>query len=229
MGDGRAQQSRAVEALRHTAPFTTLSEIELEALAATVMERSYSRTQQIHCREEGGDGLLVFDRGAARLFRTSPDGTDVTLGTFRPGDLEGVSAAARSGRTSSVLEATSDGTVVYVLARHEVYGVLGNHPHILFALLDLLGARLAQVHARLESMVLYSARTRLAHELADLALHDAARRVDDTHEQLAARIGSTQAEVTRGLCAFRADRLIESTPRRHGLTVLEPDRLAAYR
>lgn len=229
MAAGVAQRRRAVDALRHTVPFTTLSEIDLAALASTAMERSYSRTQQIHYREEHGDGLLLVDRGAARLFRTSPDGTDVTLVTLRPGDLEGLSAASPDRATHGTLESTSDDTVVYVLARHEVYGVLGNHPHVLFALLDLLGARLAEVYSRLESMVLYSARTRLAHELADLALHDAARRVHDTHEQLAARIGSKQAEVTRGLCAFREDRLIASTPRCHGLTVLEPDRLAAYR
>jgi CRP-like cAMP-binding protein len=81
---------------------------------------------------------------------------------------------------------------------------------------------------RLEDLALRPVRARLAHELAHLASENHTGWVSATHDELAARIGSKQVEVTRGLRALRDEQLIASEPHCRGITVLDPAELASY-
>ena len=125
------------------------------------------------------------------------------------------------------VEALDECTAVYAVPVSHLTRLIASHPALARRLLDQLGGQLAQAHARLAEMTLNNVKTRLAHTLAQLARRDHGHIVWATHAQLALIINTGPQEVARALRHLVALHLIDCQPHRHGITVLDPDALAA--
>lgn len=219
--------SRVVQVLQETVLFTDVPAEELMPLAAGARPRSYAPHQPI-AAHDFHEALLVIERGTLRLFRSCAAGNEVTLGTFSAGAVLGVSTYAPAIMATSTLEAVEQHTLVHGLSRQQVNAVLRRHPHLALRMMEQLGQQVQLLFERVEELALHPVRTRLAHELGSRARSDGRDQVHATHEELAAWIGSTQVEVSRGLRILRDERLISSTPHRRGITVLDEAKLAGY-
>jgi CRP/FNR family transcriptional regulator len=216
-----------VDLLRRSGDFAGIPAADLLLLARTARRSMYARRQMIESQELIA-GILLVERGGIRLYRSSVDGSEVTLLSVGPGELFGMIMASAAIARVSILEAVEEDTRVSVLPRSVVRDLALRHPVLALQVLDHLGERLGELCDRIEDLALRPVRTRLAHELAHLASENQAGWVYDTHGELAAHIGSKQVEVTRGLRALRDEQLIASEPHCRGITVLDPAELASY-
>ena len=216
-------QARTVAGLRRSTLFSTYDDDELSSLAAATTERRYARHE--HIVPSGHDEVLLVNDGVIRLVRTSRDGNQLTLATMGTGELCGLSSSWSACIQGTVMESLSDATSIYSVPRSELQGLIREHPDFALVLIDLAERRLADMYARLEALAFFDVRVRLQHELAGMARTQCGHVVLATHEELAARIGSTQGVVTRALRCLRDDNLISTTPRRPGITVPDPDML----
>ena len=219
--------SSVVGVLQHTAMFTGMPTDELRSLAAGGWQRSYGAQQPI-ARNDCTEALRVIEQGAVRLFQSCAAGNDVTLWTLSAGAVFGLSPYAAAVMAASTLEAVEPRTVVHILARRQVDAVLRRNPELALRVIEQLGQQVEALCGRVEELALHPVRARLAHELGSRAQLDGQDQIHATHEELAARIGSKQVEVSRALRFLRAEGLITSAPHRRGITVLDAATLAEY-
>lgn len=131
------------------------------------------------------------------------------------------------GAARTCIEALEDGTAVYIIPIAHLTCLIECQP-LVVRLMDHLRGQVAEAHERIVEAALYDVKARLAHTLARLARREDGRMVRETHAHLATLIGTRPEDVTRALHYFAALRLIAMQPHRHGITVLDPDALAAF-
>src|SRR5947209_5982254 len=78
-----------VTALRDVALFHGLSNEELRTLARQVVHREFGRHELIFSQGDPGDGLYVLTRGHVSITRQSPDGDELILTMYEPGEYFG--------------------------------------------------------------------------------------------------------------------------------------------
>src|SRR5262249_47248643 len=69
--------------------FANLDIDSLRELEQAVRQRSFRPGEIIFHRDDPGQMLYVIKQGKVRIYITSPDGQEVTLALFRPGDYFG--------------------------------------------------------------------------------------------------------------------------------------------
>lgn len=209
--------------------FRDLSDAELGELAAKARHAIYRKGQTILSIDDERDGVFALITGAARLYRTSLRGQEVTMAIFRRGDLFGLSLLPRGTRPQSAFVSIRDGTIVYHLPRDYFLSLARVHPQIAMEAMDLLGRRLNDMCYRIEDLSAHSVRSRVAHMLASLAeSSEDDPKVKETHQEIASLTGTRQDEVSKALRVLQREGLIESRPHRPGIVVLDVERLMSY-
>ena len=103
--------------------FQGLSKRQLQGLAATATQRTYTAGDRIVTQGQGGIGLFVILSGSAEAIHTGADGQEIVVNTFGPNDFFGELAMLNDEpRTASVV-ATAD-TECLILTRWEFLGKL---------------------------------------------------------------------------------------------------------
>ncbi|MBV9282374.1 MAG: Crp/Fnr family transcriptional regulator [Chloroflexi bacterium] len=219
-----------VRHLRRIELFRDLSDRDLDALGALAQRRRYGRGELILQAGDERDGLFGVEEGAARLYRLSAEGHEITLATFDVGDIFGLSFLSPRVGAVGAFEATADGTVVAHISRQHVGSFVAAHPDVALSAFDLVGYRLASMGDLVEELALHDAWTRVAHVLPQMA-RDAGglRVVRASHREIAARVGTREDEVTRALRHLRELGLVGSIPHRRGVVLRDVEALARYR
>lgn len=225
---GQNFEAQDVEALSQIGVFKSTEREALRNLLSECQRRCYGRGQWILGPSEDGGASFVIVEGRARMARVSEQGQEINLLSLRTGDLFGLSFLSRPGTPKSFVEAVESGTTAYRIPCDQLQRFMLQNPAVAIRVLDLASRRFGYMCDRVEELVLYDVKTRVARTLARLAAVNGQRTVRETHEQLASRVGTRQDEVTKAISHFRRLGLVTSRPHRPGIELLDVERLASY-
>jgi CRP/FNR family transcriptional regulator, cyclic AMP receptor protein len=171
----------------------------LRALAAQGAIRRYRANTTLIEEGDRGDTLFVVLAGALRIFCSDPNGREITLGIYGPGEYVGEMSLDGGPRSASV--STEVASVCAVVTGQSLRQHLAAYPEFTLELIQRLirRTRLATESAR--SLALLDAYGRLVRLLDGLAAAraDGTRVVAQrlTHQDIARRIGCSRELVSR--------------------------------
>jgi CRP-like cAMP-binding protein len=170
--------------------------------------------------------------GAVRAFRESPDGREQVIHVERVGATVAEVPVFDDGRFPSTVAAEEETTALFIDKR-DVQRLCFAHPEIALAALKVLAGRLRRCAELVEALSLREVGQRLARYLLAEARAKGARtsaglsvRLDQTNQQLAARIGSVREVVSRAFTRLQHDGLINIEARH--LTIPDEAALATF-
>jgi CRP/FNR family transcriptional regulator, cyclic AMP receptor protein len=212
--------------------FDELGPDDLRRVADLTVPRRFEPGEVVFREGDDSDTCYVVNSGHARALREHPDGRQITLATFGPGDIFGELAMFDDERRSATVEATDALEVLGILGP-DMRRLLRRHPDMAVMLVIALGRRLRAANERLARQSFQTVQSRVAAVLAQLV--DQARAegagerdvtVVATQADVAKLAGSSRESASRFLAVLERAGVI--TQGRGRLTVHEPAALQGY-
>ena len=202
-------QSSKIGYLQMVDIFQDLTEEEIEEIDRATTVSTARRGKILYMPEDTSEVLFLLKEGRVQLYRISPDGKKLVIGTIAPGAIFGEMALIGQGMHNTFAEATED-CVLLVMSREDVERLLVTKPMVALRIFEELGSRLKETESRLEEIAFKGIPARLASLLLQLA----AEQGDDTitgmtHQDLGEQIGTYRETTTQTLNTFKADGLID--------------------
>jgi CRP/FNR family transcriptional regulator, cyclic AMP receptor protein len=212
--------------------FEELADDDLRRVADVTVPRRFASGEVVFHEGDDSDTCYVVHAGHARAIREHPDGRQITLATFGPGDIFGELAMFDNERRSATVEANDDLEVLGILGG-DMRRLLRRHPDMAVKLVISLGRRLRAANERLARQSFQTVQSRVAAVLAQLVDQaqgeGAAERdvpVVATQADLAKLAGSSRESASRFLAVLERAGVI--TQGRGRLTVHDPGALQGY-
>jgi len=200
----------------HSCPFfTNISPAALQALGAASSLRSIARGGAIAPDAAQAPQAFIVTRGRVRCVRRAPNGREIALEVFRPGDL--VADAALAAHTATVNEWEAlEATTLLVIPREAFLTFLRSSPEVALAIVTNLLARLEHTKDLAVGLALSDVEGRVVSALVALARQDGV----DGPEGLLVRQRPTQQEIANqiGACRETVSRTVSDLVRRGLLT-----------
>ncbi len=191
--------------------------------------RDYGSGETIFAPESHPHSLYLLERGLARIYRLSEEGSETTFGYVAPGEVFGELAAFGDYPRESFATAVRESRV-WKIPHDSFRQLLQSRPDIVIEITRQIGARLKRIESRVENLVFRDARARLAHILLELAedFGDGESPgnvigVDLTQAELATLVGTTRQTVNANLRELEKAGVIGRMGRR--LVLLKSDEL----
>ena len=199
--------------------FQDLTEEEIQEIDRATTVSTCRRGRILYMPEDTSEVLFLLKEGRVQLYRISPDGKKLVIGTIAPGAIFGEMALIGQGMHNTFAEATED-CVLLVMSREDVERLLVTKPMVALRIFEELGSRLKETESRLEEIAFKGIPARLASLLLQLAdEHGDDTITGMTHQDLGEQIGTYRETTTQTLNTFKADGLIEIGRKR--ITILD--------
>ena len=212
--------------------FEELTEDDLRRVAEVSVPRAFAPGDVVFREGDDSDTCYVVQSGHARALREHPDGRQITLATFGPGDIFGELAMFDDERRSATVEAIDDLEVAGILGP-DMRRLMREHPDIAVQLSIALGRRLRAANERLARQSFQTVQSRVALVLDQLVEQARSEGADDhdvlvrtTQADLAKLAGSSRESASRFLAVLERAGVI--TQGRGRLTVHDPAALQGY-
>ena len=131
--------------------FTRVSPADRERLVALSSIRHYERGDIVFHEGDPSDVFYVVLTGHVKVFKHGPDGHDIILEMFGPGDQLGAVAVFES-RAYPASAAPVEPSTCLLIPRSAFFDLLERHPLLVRALLGGLSLRLVQLTTRLAEL-----------------------------------------------------------------------------
>jgi CRP-like cAMP-binding protein len=141
----------AEDLLRTTPIFSRLTPDDRRKIAAVAAVREFGRGDTIFEQESASDAFYAITSGRVKIFKMMPNGKDVILEVFGPGDPLGA-VAAYLGRPFPASAAALEDTTCVVIPRADFFRLLEQHPSLVRGLLLGFTTRLVELTNRLAEM-----------------------------------------------------------------------------
>jgi CRP-like cAMP-binding protein len=141
----------AEELLRTTPIFSRLSPADRHTIAAVSTVRDYGRGQTIFEQDSPSEAFYAITSGRVKIFKLMPNGKDLILEVFGPGDPLGA-VAAYMGRPFPATASALEDTTCVVIPRPAFFQLLEQHPSLVRGLLLGLTTRLVELTNRLAEL-----------------------------------------------------------------------------
>ena len=212
--------------------FEELTEDDLRRVAEVSVPRAFAAGDVVFREGDDSDTCYVVQSGHARALREHPDGRQITLATFGPGDIFGELAMFDDERRSATVEAIDDLEVAGILGP-DMRRLMREHPDIAVQLSIALGRRLRAANERLARQSFQTVQSRVAlvlDQLVEQARNEGAGESDvlvrTTQADLTKLAGSSRESASRFLAVLERAGVI--TQGRGRLTVHDPAALQGY-
>ncbi|MBM3812778.1 MAG: Crp/Fnr family transcriptional regulator [Acidimicrobiia bacterium] len=189
--------------------FASLPEPEFEHLADTSVSRQYAPGETLFLEGEQCQGLWVIGEGAVRVVKTTPQGRQLVLATMAaPSSVAEVPVFDGGPYPASVF--AFQPTIAILVFKQDFLAACRAHPELALRFLRVFGKRLRHLLGLAERVTFGTIRQRLAQDLLDRArLADSgAFPLEETQEELAARLGTVREVVSRNLGRFQSEGLL---------------------
>ena len=221
-----------LELLSRVPVFSTLAEPDLGRVAEVTVSRRFAPQHVIFREGDTSDTCYVVGDGHARATREHPDGRQITLAHFGPGDIFGELAMFGDEARSATVETLDQVDAVAILGA-DFRRLLKEHPDIAVKLVVSLGRRLREANERLSRQSFQTVQSRVAGvlgTLVDAALQEGAAEGDVlvtvTQADIAQLAGSSRESASRFLAVLERAGVI--TQGRGRITVHDKAALAGY-
>jgi CRP/FNR family cyclic AMP-dependent transcriptional regulator len=174
----------------------------LESMIALGMTRSFRKNVILINEDDSSNALYIILAGKVQAYASSPDGRQVVLSEYGPGEYFGELALDGGRRTASVR--TLDATTCCVIQALDLRDVLAMHPDFALHLIQKLSRMVRRSTDQVKQLALndvYGRLVRLFMELSDENGLDGRRLMREplTQQDIADRIGSSREMVNRVL------------------------------
>jgi CRP/FNR family transcriptional regulator, cyclic AMP receptor protein len=200
--------------------------------SSVTVPRRFAAGEVVFREGDDSDTCYVVSGGHARAIRENPDGRQITLATFGPGDIFGELAMFDDERRSATVEAADDLEVLGILGS-DMRRLLRRHPDMAVKLVISVARRLRAANERLARQSFQTVQSRVAAVLAQLVEQAQAEGaggqdvpVVATQADLAQLAGSSRESASRFLAVLERAGVI--TQGRGRLTVHDPNALQGY-
>jgi CRP/FNR family transcriptional regulator, cyclic AMP receptor protein len=220
-----------------------MENINYEALAFDEHEKSlirkygtivhYPKGQIIFSAGDTADRIYLIEKGYVKIYRITPDGRRVTVGSMRsPGQLMGLAETLYHGERTCFAGAINDSTLV-VVRKSRFEELLEQQPSIAIKVATTLGMRMREAEAIIQEMVCWQVPGRLAMLLLKMSERagvetEAGTKIilRLTHEEIACMIGTSRQTVTSLLNTFKQENSIFIEGRE--MYILDSDKLMKW-
>lgn len=186
--------------LHQTNLFRRLSESESEALEHIVSYRSLDRGEFLFHQGDAANGFYILLEGTIRLFRSSPDGREMTLHLVGPGQMFAEAVLFDMTAFPATARATESCTVAF-LPKDTFTRLIMDYPSIALRLMAALSAWLREFAEKIEALTLQDVPSRLAAYLLKLPQEPSGHvRLPVSKSALAGELGTVSETLSR---AFR--------------------------
>lgn len=194
------------QALSRLPLFAALDEAALQRIVPYVHEIGVSPGQVIIWEGEPCEATYFVMYGLVRTRRMSPNGREQVLAYLGPGECVNL-VAALDGKPSPVTVDAVLPTVLYYISCADCRHILREHSELAHTVLQYLAGDVRRLSDLVESLALYTVRSRLARFLLQYADEKISPR-QWTQEEIATHIGTVREMVGRTLRDFAAEGLI---------------------
>ena len=218
--------SDVTDILRQTDLFRSVSERDLEAIAAASRRRTFRRGQVVFSSGDLGGTLIVVISGRVKVVVRSADGGELTLTIVQPGGVIGELSVFDGGPRSADGE-TLDECQLLMIPREPIQEICTREPSAALALTSAIAANLRRLTEATSDLVFLDLPRRLAKVLLSQP-RDADGTIRSTlrQEELAHQVGGTRQSVNAALSGFQKRGWIEVHDR--AVTVKQAAALARF-
>jgi CRP/FNR family transcriptional regulator, cyclic AMP receptor protein len=222
--------------LREIALFRQLSDSERETLAHQIVRRNYGRNEIIFSQGDRADGLYIVVDGHVSISRQSPQGDELIIAVYEPGEYFGELALFDEEPRSASATAIDDSVMLF-LSRAAFRAFLHANPSAVLTCLEVIVRQLRRCTDLVDELALLDVRSRLARRLLRLAEQGVVETGPGenpqprstfriTQQHLANMTGATRESVNKHLNAFVDDGVIRLE--RGHIHILDLRRLEDY-
>jgi CRP-like cAMP-binding protein len=195
-----------------TAPHQTEKELMLQLISDRNIDR-YSRRQLIIKKGDRPTKLFYLINGKVRSFTTHPDGKDLAIELYGPGDFLGYTAILKNVNYAESVESI-DYAELAVIPRSDFEELVYKNSLVAKRFIDLMVTRSAVMEERLLWMAYHTLRQKVAAALLHLMSkygngHQDAFEINLNRSVFASIAGTATESSIRTLGEFRSEKLIE--------------------
>ena len=222
-----------LELLARVPVFSILAEPDLSRVAEVAVIRRFAAHHVIFREGDTSDTCYVVAQGHARAIREHPDGRQITLAHFGPGDIFGELAMFDDEARSATVE-TLDQVDAIAIPGVDFRRLLKEHPGIAVKLAVSLGRRLREANERLARQSFQTVQSRVAgvlDQLVKAAQDEGAPAEGDalvtiTQADIAQLAGSSRESASRFLAVLERAGIV--TQGRGRITIHDRGALSRY-
>src|SRR5665213_2242313 len=210
-----AERTDLAAALGKTALLSSLTPVELKALAARTVRKLFSAGELLFSEGEPCNGLHIIAQGKVRIFKTSIGGREQVLAVNIPGDSVAELPVFDGGPFPASAGAIVDVEIAFI-SRRDFQSFCIDHPEVALKVLQVVGARLRRLVAIIEELSFTTIRQRLISALLKLADSEGKKtargiefQLPASHQELANELGTVRELVSRNLMRLQAEGLLD--------------------
>ncbi len=201
--------------LQKTPLFTSLTEPEMNALAARATKKHFNRGELLFSEGDPCKGLFLVASGKIRIFKLSSAGREQVLAAEGPGSSFAEVPVFDGGNYPASATALEDAEVLFI-SRKDFQNFCREHPDVALKVIAVVGSRLRRLVGIIEDLSFTTVRQRLIALILDLAQASGIAskggvhvELTKTHQDLAAELGTVRELVSRNLSRLQAEGFLE--------------------
>jgi len=188
--------------------FSAMDEVELDDVITHAKAERIAKGASIFRQGDPAKSFFVLLHGRLKVVKVTPQGQQVLIRFVNPGDIYGIAKALRREDYPATATAVVDS--VTLIWPSEVWdGVMAAHPSLATNVMQMMGDRLQEAHARVKELSTEEVEHRVAHTLLRL-IAQSGRKTEEgvlidfpiTQQDLAQASGTTFHSVSRVLGAW---------------------------
>jgi CRP/FNR family transcriptional regulator len=210
-----SQRTDLAAVLGKTALLSSLSQPELQMLAARTVRKLFSAGELLFSEGEPCNGLHIIARGKVRLFKTSVNGREQVLSVNVSGESVAEIPVFDGGPYPASAVALEETEIVFI-SRRDFNAYCLEHPEVPLKVLTVVGARLRNLVGIIEELSFTTIRQRLISTLLKLAQSEGRKtargielQLPASHQELANQLGTVRELISRNLMRLQAEGLLD--------------------
>lgn len=200
-----------IACISKAALFADLSKTMKEKIVPiTTHQQYFPKGSLIRQPLDGKDGMLVIDRGSAKVYNLSEDGKETILGILNQGDIEGQQNLFKKEGNENFIQALQD-TWICSMNRRDFQHLLKSTPELAVTMLNDFGKKLVTIERDMAIRKSLDAKGRLMARLRDLAKDQGTNYVTLLlkKKDLASYLGITPETLSRQFKTLEKEQKIE--------------------
>jgi CRP/FNR family transcriptional regulator len=210
-----SQRTDLAAVLGKTALLSSLSQPELQMLAARTVRKLFSAGELLFSEGEPCNGLHIIARGKVRLFKTSVNGREQVLSVNVAGESVAEIPVFDGGPYPASAVALEETEIVFI-SRRDFNAYCLEHPEVPLKVLTVVGARLRNLVGIIEELSFTTIRQRLISTLLKLAQSEGRKtargiefQLPASHQEMANQLGTVRELISRNLMRLQAEGLLD--------------------
>ena len=203
------------EVLQKTALFSSLSQSELQLLAARTVRKMFAAGQVLFHEGDPCKGLHIISQGQVRIFKASASGREQVLAVNVAGESIAEIPVFDNGPYPASAIAIEETEIAFI-SRKEFHEYCLAHPEVALKVLAFVGARLRRLVGIIEELSFTTTRQRLVSVLVRLAQSDGRKTakgievlLPGSNQEMANQLGTVREVISRNLTRLQAEGLLE--------------------